>query len=128
MISEVNDYPAAADPAPAGVPYHLLARDARHRWWRPLVALLVFAVLAFVLLLAVMLVLGASVLYPAGFGDLRIAGLVLDPDSVEALVRDPFALLFVSFGALVSLIPAAVLTALWVQRRSPRQLLSLIHI
>ncbi|MCA1192303.1 CPBP family intramembrane glutamic endopeptidase [Saccharopolyspora sp. 6V] len=117
----MSDYPAG--PVQAGVPYQLLARDARHRWWRPLVALLVFAVLAFVLLLVAMLVLAAFVVYPAGFGDVRIAALVRDPESVEALVRDPFVLLFVSFGALVSLIPAAVLTALWVQRRSPRQLI-----
>ncbi|GAB2660510.1 CPBP family intramembrane metalloprotease [Saccharopolyspora gloriosae] len=119
----MSDFPATADPTPEGTPYHLLARDSRHRWWTPLLALLFGAVLAFVLLLVAMVLLGLFVLYPAGFGEFRLASLWLNPDYVEAVVRDPFVLLYVSFGALAALIPAVMLAVLWAQRRSPRQLI-----
>ncbi|WP_243789845.1 CPBP family intramembrane glutamic endopeptidase [Saccharopolyspora gloriosae] len=119
----MSDFPATAEPTPEATPYHLLARDSRHRWWTPLFSLLFGAVLAFVLLLVAMVLLGLFVLYPAGFGEFRLASLWLHPDYVETVLRDPFVLLFVSFGALAALIPAAMLTVLWVQRRSPRQLI-----
>ncbi|MFR9729879.1 CPBP family intramembrane glutamic endopeptidase [Saccharopolyspora sp. MS10] len=121
-------FPAAAEPTPeaTGTPYHLLAREhgtRPHRWWRPLVALLVFGALTLVLLAVTMSALSLFVLFPAGFAELRVASLWWDPELVETLVQDPFALLFVSFGAIVALMPAALLSAAWAQRRSPRELL-----
>lgn len=100
-----------------GRPYHLLARNSEHRWWRPLVALVVFAVLA-----VLGLVLGSAVLmgmgtFPLGSAFARSGLYLSHPEAIDDLVEDPMWLLFIGFAGLVLLIPAAVLTARWVQKR-----------
>lgn len=108
---------------PPGTPYHLLARTAVHRWWRPLVALLVAVALALVALIAAIVLVGAFAVLPPGFDQTRLALLVARPELIDKAGRDPFVLLYLSFAGLIALIPPVLLTAKWVQRRPARSLL-----
>lgn len=89
----------------AGAPYHLLARTTAHRWWRPLVG---------VLLLAALSVLFAVLLYGAALGLAVLAGADADP---ELGVTDPLWMFAVGFITVAGLLPAVLLTTRIAQRR-----------
>ena len=103
--------------AAPGTPYHLLARNTAHTWWRPLVALLVAVLFAFVALIAAMTLLVLFTLFPLGFEQTHAAILLADPAVIDKVLQDDFVLLVVSFGALVALLPPVLLTTKWVQQR-----------
>ncbi|NYH80072.1 membrane protease YdiL (CAAX protease family) [Actinopolyspora biskrensis] len=127
-----EEHPLAAEPPPArgvvraapGTPFDMLARNPAHRWWRPLVTLLVFAGTTAVALICTTVLFVGTVLVGMPTRVLRV---VSDPAlSPEDLLRDPLLMLFFSFALLVALIPAAVLTARWTQRRNPASLVSVV--
>ncbi|WP_438386958.1 lysostaphin resistance A-like protein [Actinopolyspora saharensis] len=131
-VAGENLPPTAEPPPPRGVvraapgtPFDMLARNPVHRWWRPLVTLLVFAGTAVLALIGTTVLFVGSVLLGMPTQVLRA---VSDPAlRVEDLLRDPLLMLFFSFALLVALIPAAVLTARWTQRRSPASLVSVVE-
>ncbi|MEV6232488.1 type II CAAX endopeptidase family protein [Saccharopolyspora shandongensis] len=88
-----------------GVPYHLLARTAAHRWWRPLVGILLLVGLA-----AVFLVVTASV----GMGLAVLVGISLD---AEGSFSAPLWEFGFGFATIAVILPAVLLTARWSQRR-----------
>lgn len=101
----------AAPPSPGlpraaeGTPYHLLQRTERHRWWRPLLSLLLLAVLWMAFMLVVTVVgeeLGA------------LNGIRFD---ASGSASDPVWELALTFLALATGVPAVLLTVRWVQRR-----------
>ncbi|WP_223208194.1 CPBP family intramembrane glutamic endopeptidase [Actinopolyspora erythraea] len=99
---------------PEGTPFHLLARNSAHRWWRPAVALLVFLGLAVLASLVGLVLLVGMIVFGGPLGSLA---LVLPPGTHEELLSAPLTVLFLSFASLVALVPPVVLTARWVQRR-----------
>ncbi|OAH16437.1 CPBP family intramembrane glutamic endopeptidase [Streptomyces jeddahensis] len=102
--------------APAGTPYHRLARTELHRWWRPLVATLVALVSWFLLQLNAGIGLGVAAGL-TGVEPARTSGLLFaDPlwDNAAVLI------------ALALLIPGVLLAARLVQRRPAGSLSSVI--
>ncbi|GAA2363635.1 CPBP family intramembrane metalloprotease [Saccharopolyspora halophila] len=98
--------PLQREPAiAAGTPYHLLARTPAHRWWRPLVG---------VLLVTALSVLFAVLLYGAALGFAAVVGARTDP---ELGFADPLWMFVVGFVTVAGLLPAVLLTARIVQRR-----------
>lgn len=87
------------------VPHHLLGRTAAHRWWRPLVELILLPVLVVVFSL---LFLGVAVGLAAAFG----AQLGPDLDFV-----DPFWAFAFGFASIAILLPAIALTTRWAGKR-----------
>lgn len=98
-----------------GAPYHLLARNSVHRWWRPLVSILLFlglAVLALfcaaVVFVPLVLIVSPWLLVRGGLG----SGPGLGP------LSDPVLTMLTSFGLLAALIPAVLFTV-WLSQRRP---------
>ncbi|MGX5358048.1 CPBP family intramembrane glutamic endopeptidase [Kocuria sp. KH4] len=90
------------EPAPRVLPYHRLAHaDPAHRWWKPLVELLLFG--AFYLVLTILF----SVVWAVGMlavrGEEALDDLALDPAALDMM--DP-AVFFMLFFSLVLMIPA----------------------
>ncbi|SFT74468.1 Membrane protease YdiL, CAAX protease family [Actinopolyspora lacussalsi subsp. righensis] len=106
--------PGFPAPVPEGTPFHLLARNSAHRWWRPVVALLVLLglTLAASVLAAVLLV--GMIVFAGPLGTLNV---VLPPGHLVEVLSSPLPTLFLSFAVLIALIPPVALTARWVQRR-----------
>ncbi|MDR7327942.1 MULTISPECIES: CPBP family intramembrane glutamic endopeptidase [Catenuloplanes] len=96
----------APETAAAQVPYHRLARTARHRWWRPLAGTLLVAVGALVAALGPYVV--------AGFVGL---GLGAPRDEFGWPTLGDEAELAVGLAGLGLVIPVVLLAARWVQRR-----------
>lgn len=100
---------------PTGAPYHLLARNSVHRWWRPLVSILLFVGLGVVTLIA------AAVLYvpllivasPRVLVHVLLAG----PNTGANPLADQVLMMFASFALLAALIPVVLFTVWWSQRR-----------
>ncbi|TDD43489.1 CPBP family intramembrane glutamic endopeptidase [Saccharopolyspora elongata] len=88
-----------------GTPYHLLARTPAHRWWRPLVGILLLIALAVVFLLVISAV---------GMGLAVLVGIGLDAELGFSAPLWEFAFAFASIAVLL---PAVLLTARWAQRR-----------
>jgi membrane protease YdiL (CAAX protease family) len=89
-----------------GTPYHLLGRTAAHRWWRPLVGLVLLPVLA-----AVFLLLG----YGAAMGLAAAVGVGTAP---ELGFSDPLWTFVFGFASVTTALPAVLLTARMAQRRA----------
>ena len=100
-----------------GQPYHLLARNSAHRWWRPLAALVVFVVLAVLALLVGSAVLSGMGMFPLGTMFARLELFLSRPEALDGSTEDPMWLLFLGFAGLALLIPAVLLTARWIQKR-----------
>lgn len=95
--------PPDDDPARPDLPYHRLAlAHPRHRWWRPLLQLLVFATLTMVLALLLMGTLDLLRLVPALSGPLGTA-------STGSDLNDPVTMGLLLTSVAVTL-PAALLT------------------
>ncbi|MGW0503487.1 CPBP family intramembrane glutamic endopeptidase [Micromonospora sp. NPDC003241] len=92
--------------APAGTPYHRLARTSAHRWWRPLVGTLLVLVAGLVLTLVVI----APYLVAA-----ELTGQPADADGLASF--GPLAEMALSLVSLAVLIPVVLLAAWWVQAR-----------
>jgi membrane protease YdiL (CAAX protease family) len=105
-------------PAPPGTPFHQLARNARHKWWRPLVGTLALAAIAFFLTVGVFIVWG--VVHGA------IAGDVPDGQGDELFSND-LENLASTLVMLAILTPAVVFTAWAVQRRPPWSVASVLN-
>ncbi|MEV0700208.1 type II CAAX endopeptidase family protein [Saccharopolyspora sp. NPDC050389] len=88
-----------------GTPYHLLARTAAHRWWRPLVGILLLAALAVVFLVVIAAV---------GMGLAVLVGIGLDAELGFSAPLWEFAF---GFATIAVFLPAVLLTARWAQRR-----------
>ncbi|MGJ7907427.1 CPBP family intramembrane glutamic endopeptidase [Actinopolyspora sp. H202] len=99
---------------PEGTPFHLLARNSAHRWWRPAVALLVLLGLTLLALVLAAVLLVGMIVFAGPWGALSIA---LPPGHLLEVLSSPLSTLFLSFAALIALIPPVALTARWVQRR-----------
>jgi membrane protease YdiL (CAAX protease family) len=105
-------------PAPPGTPYHRLARNAVHRWWRPLVGTLVLAVLAVILTIAVFVVWEiVHVLLTGNFEQPQGNNLFASP--LESL-----AATLVMLGILT---PAVLFVARVVQRRPAWSVASVVN-
>lgn len=90
------------EPPPRVLPYHRLAHaDPEHRWWKPLVELLLFG--AFYLVLAVVFGVVWAVGLMAVRGDEAMDEIVLDATALD--IMDP-AVFFMLFFSLVLMIPA----------------------
>ncbi|GLZ09852.1 hypothetical protein Acsp04_00880 [Actinomadura sp. NBRC 104425] len=104
-------------PVPGGVPYHRVARNAVHRWWRPLagtLALLVGTVCA---------MFGLTIAWTVGY--VLATGEAPEPlPSGTSFFGDPTADLAFSLAALAVLLPVVLLVPWWVQRRRPGTLSS----
>lgn len=95
----------AAEAHRPGTPYHLLARTAAHRWWRPLVGLLLFPVLAVALMV---LLYGAAMVLAFALG----VGMDAELGFADPLWN--FALGFVSIAVVL---PVVLLITRTTQRR-----------
>lgn len=105
-------------PAPPGTPFHQLARNARYKWWRPLVGTLALAALAFFATIAVVLVW--MVVHSAIAGDFpETEGDNLFPNDLENLAS--------TLVMLAILTPAVVFTAWAIQRRPPWSVASVLN-
>lgn len=100
---------------PVGQPYHLLARNTEHRWWRPLAALLFGVLAGFLFLVFALVLLWATALLPQGLP--RADLLSGDRAVIQSVLNDPMFLLFSGFAALVALVPAVAMTVHTVQKR-----------
>jgi membrane protease YdiL (CAAX protease family) len=100
---------------PPGLPYHRLARTARHAWWRPVLGLLLIAaswITAAVLLYAFMAAAAALAGRPAGPGGESGLGELAD--------------LAAGFAVIALLLPLTLAAARWVQRRPAGSLSSVL--
>ncbi|WP_460654869.1 lysostaphin resistance A-like protein [Kribbella endophytica] len=105
-------------PAPPGTPFHQLARNARYKWWRPLVGTLALAAFAFFATIAVVLVW--MVVHSAIAGDFpETEGDNLFPNDLENLAS--------TLVMLAILTPAVVFTAWAIQRRPPWSVASVLN-
>lgn len=95
----------------AGQPYHLLARNSAYRWWRPLVSLIVFVVLALLSLVAALATVTAVATLPSVAGG---AGVF---DAIDQVLTDPLFLLFAGFATLVVFLPCVWFTVRTLQNR-----------
>ncbi|WP_433477416.1 lysostaphin resistance A-like protein [Spirillospora sp. CA-142024] len=104
--------------SPKGVPFHRLARNEVHRWWRPLVGSLGIVVVGMVLAIGVM-VIGTVV-------RLVVTGDVPDTSGtdVDSIFGDETADLAFNLGSLALFLPVVLLAAWGVQRRRPGTLSS----
>ncbi len=100
---------------PTGAPYHLLARNSVHRWWRPLVTVLLFAGLAVVSLFAAAALYVPLVLLLSP--RLLVAVLEAGPGPGVNPLADPVLVMLLGFAVLAALIPATLFTTWWAQRR-----------
>jgi membrane protease YdiL (CAAX protease family) len=104
--------------SPEGVPFHRVARNEAHRWWRPLVGTLGIAVVGMCLALALMIV--GIIVTVVVTGDA--------PDTsgadVDSVFGDDTADLAFNLGALALFLPVAAAAAWIVQRRRPGTLSS----
>jgi membrane protease YdiL (CAAX protease family) len=89
-----------------GAPYHRLARNHAHRWWRPLVGTLAVAVVWLILM---------GVVTAAGEAAATVAGRPAGPFGVRSF--GPLADLALMCLALAALIPVTFAAARWMQRR-----------
>ena len=105
-------------PAPPGEPYHRLARNAVHRWWRPLVGTLLLAVLAFFL--------SAAVLVAWAIVHLLVAGDFPQPAG-NNIFPSPLENLAATLAMLGVLTPAVLLVARIVQRRPAWSVASVVN-
>lgn len=104
----------------AGAPYHLLARNSSYRWWRPLLALLVFTVVSVLALVGAMMLLVLLAALPhLVIGD-------APGDAVQHVLNDPIFTLFVGFLALVVLMLAVWVTVRWAETRPFRSVSSVV--
>lgn len=103
------------------MPYHLLARNAAHRWWRPLAALAVLLFLEVVALFLGAILLMATAAFPGGFEILGIAAYSVAPQRFWHLFdqSSPMTMLYLGFGLIIAMLPPVFLTARWVQKRPP---------
>ena len=93
-----------------GQPYHLLARNSAHRWWRPLAALVVFVVVAVLALVTSLVTLVALATLPRlGSSDVFTAA--------DQVLRDEMFLLFAGFATLTVLLPSVWVAVRTVQNR-----------
>ncbi|MEV6288160.1 CPBP family intramembrane glutamic endopeptidase [Kribbella sp. NPDC051770] len=105
-------------PAPPGTPFHQLARNAPHKWWRPLLGTLALAAFAFFATIAVFLVW--SIVHGAITGDFPDGeGDQLFPTDLENLAS--------TLVMLAILTPAVVFTAWAIQRRPPWSVASVLN-
>ncbi|WP_152523081.1 CPBP family intramembrane glutamic endopeptidase [Nocardiopsis potens] len=95
--------------APAGTPYHLLARNRWNSWWRPIAGTAAFLVPALVVMVA--LSMGAGVVAFLN------GGMDAGDDPVAMLEAAPLAFLGATLLGLASALPMVLLTARLVQRR-----------
>lgn len=109
---------------PAGQPYHLLARNSAHTWWRPLAALVLVAVLEVVSVIAATVVLMGMVLFPPDLAPLHAAQYIRHPETVNAILTSPLVLLVLGFALIIALLPPLILVARWVQKRPASSLVS----
>lgn len=100
---------------PAGSEYHRLARNAAHRWWRPVAATGLLLALA---LPAMAVVVGG------GYGLGHLLG--LKPGKGDHFFAHPVPELTISLGLLAVLIPVTLLAARLAQRRRPGTLSSVV--
>jgi membrane protease YdiL (CAAX protease family) len=100
---------------PGGLPFHRLARTARHAWWRPVVGLLVAGMVA---------VVGALLLYVAVTVAAAVAGRPDGPDGAPSF--GPLGDLATAFASIALLLPAAQVAVVWVQRRPAGSLSSVL--
>lgn len=104
-------------PVPGGVPYHRMARNAVHRWWRPLVGTL--ALLGGTVCAMFGLTIVGTLLYALATGEMP------EPSqSGTSFFGDPTADLAFSLAALAVLLPVVLVVPWWVQRRRPGTLSS----
>ncbi|MFI7583743.1 lysostaphin resistance A-like protein [Kocuria sp. M1N1S27] len=90
------------DPRPRLLPYHRLGHaDPEHRWWKPLVELLLFG--AFYLVLAIVFGIVWAVGLMVSRGEEALDEIFLGPAELE--IMDP-AIFFMLFFSLVLMIPA----------------------
>jgi membrane protease YdiL (CAAX protease family) len=89
-----------------GIPFHRLARTAKHRWWRPVVGTLVLLGAGLAALIAVIV---------AGEAAAVIARRPADADGVRSFGGTADSLLYLL--ALGALIPCVLLAVRWVQAR-----------
>jgi membrane protease YdiL (CAAX protease family) len=104
-------------PTPKAAPFHRLARNEVHRWWRPPVGTLGIAVVGMALVIGLMIV--GVVVQALVTGDA--------PDTSgtgEQIFGDQTADLAFNLGALALFLPVALLGAWVVQRRRPGTLSS----
>ncbi len=100
---------------PEGLPFHRLARTARHAWWRPVLGLLAAGAAWAV---------AALLLYVGVTAAALVAGRPDGPDGVPSL--GPLADLATAFAAVALLLPATLAAAAWVQRRPAGSLSSVL--
>ena len=98
---------------PPGLPFHRLARTARHAWWRPVVGLV---------LAAVLWAAGALLLFVVVTAAALVAGRPNGPDGVPSF--GPLADLATAFASIALLLPATLAAVRWVQRRPAGSLAS----
>ncbi|WP_148256661.1 CPBP family intramembrane glutamic endopeptidase [Kribbella flavida] len=105
-------------PAPPGTPFHQLARNPKHTWWRPLVGTGVLVAIAFFLTAAVLVIW--SVVHGVISGD------VPDPQGDQIFPNDTenLALTLVMLAVLT---PAVAFTAWVIQRRPPWSIASVLN-
>ncbi|MGC4938860.1 CPBP family glutamic-type intramembrane protease [Kribbella sp. DT2] len=105
-------------PAPPGTPFHQLARNARHRWWRPIIGTVTLAVGAFILTAAV--VVAWSVVHRMITGDLPAA-------SGDEIFANDLENLASTLVMLAILTPTVAFTVWAVQRRPPWSVASVLN-
>lgn len=98
-------------PVPSSRPYHQLARNDVHRWWRPLVALLFIAVFGTGAMLA--LVLGMVIIVWIVTGEFLEFG----SGSGTELFTNDLANLFALIASVAILLPVVLTATLLVERR-----------
>ncbi|MGP4023962.1 CPBP family glutamic-type intramembrane protease [Actinomadura sp. 3N407] len=104
--------------APAGSPFHRLARTGAHRWWRPLVGSL--TILGIGMSLAIGLMLIGMIIQVVATGELpETSG--TDPNTIFG---DDTADLAFNLAALAVFLPVALFAAWGIQRRRPGTLSS----
>ncbi|WP_243788640.1 CPBP family intramembrane glutamic endopeptidase [Saccharopolyspora gloriosae] len=99
----LQEQPPRADQA-EGVPYHLLQRTSRHRWWRTLIGFGLLTVLGGFALMAT---------FGALAGIAVMAGFEMDVDGFA----DPTWELAAMMASIAALLPAVLLAARWAHRR-----------
>lgn len=105
-------------PAPPGTPFHQLARNVRHKWWRPLLGTLMLAAIAFVLTAGLFVVW--TIVHGAITGDVpESQGDNLFPNDLENLAST-----LVMLGILT---PVVAFTAWLIQRRPPWSVASVLN-
>ncbi|WP_133803374.1 CPBP family intramembrane glutamic endopeptidase [Kribbella caucasensis] len=106
-------------PAPPGTPYHQLARNAKHTWWRPLVGTAMLAAAAIFLTAAV--VIAWAIVHAMFTG-----GEVPEPQGNDIFPND-LENLALTLVMLAVLSPAVALTAWVVQRRPAWSVASVLN-